>query len=88
MKTTGIQEEEGEARRPRKRQGYEQMIKDIHDSKHFFNKVKGGTMSIFEDPTVKDAIKAPQTVAPILSNESFKNNFSNIVTVAASECNF
>jgi hypothetical protein len=81
-------EDEEIVRRHRKRQGYEQMIKDIHDSKHFVNKVKGGTMSIFEDPTVKDAIKAPTSVAPILSNENFKTNFQNIVTVVANECNF
>lgn len=88
VKTTAIQEEEGEGRRQRKRQGFEKMIKDINDSKHFVNKVKGGTMSIFEDPTVKDSIKASKSVAPILSNENFKSNFQNIVTVAASECNF
>ena len=51
------------------------MIRDIHVSKHIVNKIKGGTMSLFEDPIVKDAIKSTTSVAPIISNEAFKSNF-------------
>ena len=52
------------------------------------SKIKGGTKSLFEDQTVREVIKSPTTIAPILTNENFKANFHSIIAASPAECRF